>query len=96
MYQILARTFKNFSLGNTLQSIWVSSYCENGKSVYNPRLAETATIHIPGQRNEATYNVSKNFSLMLHLANLKFSDAQNIYPTVSIKRSKFLQITFVN
>uniref|UniRef100_A0A914P1S5 Glycosyltransferase family 92 protein n=1 Tax=Panagrolaimus davidi TaxID=227884 RepID=A0A914P1S5_9BILA len=63
----VAKHFYQFSISETIQTLKVAEPVYFGKTVYQPKYAETAWIHNPGLNNDSTITVPKGFGRMFHV-----------------------------
>uniref|UniRef100_A0A7E4UMX5 Glycosyltransferase family 92 protein n=1 Tax=Panagrellus redivivus TaxID=6233 RepID=A0A7E4UMX5_PANRE len=91
---------ETFSVADTLNSIYLTERSEVGKSVYNPKYAETPWIHWPGLNNTPTFVVPYGESYGVHLKYnydeppMKTNYTKNIAKVVDVTR--FENHTFID
>uniref|UniRef100_A0A914QA90 Uncharacterized protein n=1 Tax=Panagrolaimus davidi TaxID=227884 RepID=A0A914QA90_9BILA len=63
----VAKTFKKFSMKNSLQTFQITGPTFYGKTVHQPKYSETAWIHNPGLNNDTTITILPEENKMWHV-----------------------------
>uniref|UniRef100_A0A7E4ZUD4 Glycosyltransferase family 92 protein n=1 Tax=Panagrellus redivivus TaxID=6233 RepID=A0A7E4ZUD4_PANRE len=99
-YITTSSKLEDFSVSKTLNSIKIGEMSDVGKSVYNPKYAETPWIHWPGLKKSPVFEVPESESYAIHLK-YNFDEPPTISePTKKITEvidlSAFNNPTFIN